>query len=1075
MSRHQNIVLSMTLTLLAIANNCRSAGPEDSGDPATIIKRLTAGSNGRTPTVKSFEPEWVRSLARRDRPTLYTKENSSNFEYIGMPIGGIGAGQLYLGGDGKLWYWDIFNNKDRRHVRGVRTYTDPYERTDAANSACNNIQQGFAIQISSGDRTEARTLDREGFSDIQFSGRYPIGTVTYRDANCPLSVKLEAFSPFIPLDLARSTYPATVLNYTVVNNSEKPVTAKITGWLENAVCLDSRNRTHGRLRNRIVPGPGMVSLFCDAAESAVPPVEDEREDIIYEDFEDEKLDNWTIEGRAFSGAPRANYHHQPLRNYRGSGLADSFFNAGKKASAGDSDAPQGKMTSKPFTIERSMIEFLIGGGNHPGRTCLNLVIGGKVVRTAVGRNSETMNRDVFDVSAYTGSNARLEIVDAHSGGWGHIMVDQIVFTDKRTRQIDETPFDKRRDYGSMALALLKEPGANGVFADAAERSPNGVFPDGLRLSAEKPLDEEGKLIGSVGKSCTLKPGRKTTLRFILAWYFPNLYLAEFGDRCLGRSYGTRFTSALHVAQKVGSDYEILADKTRLWRDTWYDSTLPYWFLDRTFLNTSVLATNTCYVFRDGRFYGYEGVYCCPGTCTHVWAYAQAMARLFPELERRLRERVDYSPQVSFQPETGRIGYRGELNRSDAVDGHSGVILRTYREHQMSEDGAFLRRNYTAMKRAMDYLVDNYDADKDGILTGAQHNTLDAKWYGKITWLSLYYGAALRAAGRMADEMGDNEYARYVDKLADRGRRYIEAQLFNGEYFIQQPDPDHPQSPGVFNGCEYSQLLGQSWAYQVGLAAILDPDKVTTALDYIWRYNFSTDVGPFRKVFKNGRWYAMPGEGGLIACTWPHGGQEALMRGNRHFAGYLNECQNGYEYAATSLMMWHGMPCRALAHTRTLHDRYHAAKRNPWNEVECGDHYARSMASYGLFTAVCGFEYHGPNGYMAFSPRLSPENFKAAFTSAAGWGTFAQRIAPNTQTETLELKHGRLRLNSLGFDLPDAAACSAVAATAAGKRLKTEYSVNGRRLTVVPNSPVHIKQGQSITVEITLAGNVRRDS
>ena len=135
----------------------------------------------------------------------------------------------------------------------------------------------------------------------------------------------------------------------------------------------------------------------------------------------------------------------------------------------------------------------------------------------------------------------------------------------------------------------------------------------------------------------------------------------------------------------------LSSETKTWCDTWYhQSTLPYWFLERTFLNISTLATTTVHRFQSGRFYAWEGVGSCPGTCNHVWQYAQAMGRIFPALERDTRERVDLG--IAFHDD-GHIGFRGEYDTQPAVDGQAGSILGIYREHQMSADDNFLKRNW----------------------------------------------------------------------------------------------------------------------------------------------------------------------------------------------------------------------------------------------------------------------------------------------------------------------------------------------------------------------------------------------
>ena len=234
-----------------------------------------------------------------------------------------------------------------------------------------------------------------------------------------------------------------------------------------------------------------------------------------------------------------------------------------------------------------------------------------------------------------GRRAKLQIVDAVTGGWGNIGVDDIVFSDKPPQPVG--PLNQQGDFGTMGLALLDlQPGDFGCTAVPRDGVPAGVFStaDGSADLAKKGFDE--KLVGSLSRKLKLKPGEAATAVFVLSWHLPNLKMSRLPP---GRHYATRFDSALAVTRYVRQNFARLSGETRLWHDTWYDGSLPWWFLDRTFLNTSILATSTCYRFGDGRFYGWEGVGCCEGTCGHVWQYAHAVARLFPDLERMTRGAV----------------------------------------------------------------------------------------------------------------------------------------------------------------------------------------------------------------------------------------------------------------------------------------------------------------------------------------------------------------------------------------------------------------------------------------------------
>jgi non-lysosomal glucosylceramidase len=991
------------------------AGPFGRGDFQFLV-----------PADKKLRPEWLASLTARGEPTV---SRGADLDTIGMPIGGICAGQLYLGGDGRLWHWDIFN----RHI-GTNSahYAKPMEPASP-------VDQGFALTV--GGRTVS--LDRSGFTDVSFRGQYPIGTVDYRDSAVPVSVILEAFSPFVPLETDDSSLPATVMQFTLRNTSRTPVEATLTGWLENAVLLDHRD-TPGTRRNRIVVGEGLLFLDCSAEQPAQPDAR-ARPDVVFEDWNKDTYAGWKVEGTAFGSGPVSKKSIPP---YQGDVGGDTDRVANSHASApgtnsAERDSATGRLTSKPFTIDRDFIQFWIGGGSHEGQACLNLLVDGQVARTATGRDSNRMTFRDFDVRPFRGRAGVLEIVDMHTGGWGHIGVGRITLSD---RPAALAAFDALPDAGTMGLALL------GRQAGDVGRARRGTPGD----DASEPIAT--KLVGELSRSVKLEPGKPSTVTFVLTWHFPNLEID--GLREHGRFYATRFESAHAVARHVAANFDRLASHTRLWRDTWYDSTLPFWLLDRSHLNVSILATSTCHRLASGRFWAWEGVGCCEGTCGHVWQYAHAMARLFPDLERNVRERVDFG--LAMQPD-GAIHFRGEQNDIPAIDAQAGTVLRALREHQASADSAFLSRVWPAVKRATEWL-NRKDEDGDGLIVSNQHNTLDTDWFGPVAWLSGLYLAALEAAAAMADEMNDAPFAATCRQIAARGRANIVAQLFDGEYFVNKPDPKRLDAINSGSGCEIDQVMGQSWAWQVGLPRVFPVRETLSALRSLWKYNFTPDVGPYRERYRAGRWYAMAGEAGLLMCTFPRAGwdyEQAKGKGPDWAAGYFNECMNGFEYQAAGHMVWEGMVQEGLAVTRAVHDRYHAARRNPWNEVECGDHYARSMASYGVFLAACGFEYHGPSGRLGFAPRLSPDRFKAAFTTAEGWGTFTQQRSATGLTAGVSVKHGRLRLKSLVLAATRPPA--RVRLVVAGKPVAATHTHADGRLTVTLAADVQLEAGQTLEV------------
>lgn len=1041
------------LTTLLAASGRAIAGPFSWADVA----------RHPVPEDKKFTPEWIRSLTARGEPEVYTRERHE-LGYIGVPIGGVCCGQVYLGGDGRLWHWDVLNlpaGPGWSDSSGGFYAKPPMPSWPFA--------QGFSLRWDGG---EAWPLDSRAGWSITFEGRYPVGLVTYRDAKCPMEVSLEAFSPFVPLEEKDSTIPIVLLHYTLKNTSGKPVNAELLGSLENPVCLGMREPGKGVLVNRMVSGDGFVGVTC-AAEAAKPEAlrNPAREEIVFEDFDKPTFEGWAATGDAFGDGPldlsKAPEHMGAL-NGVGKGAVNTYA-VTKGAGLDQGDGHVGTLTSRVFKIERDYINFRVGGGRHPKTACIGLLVDGTMVRSATGRQSNAMRDEAWDVREFAGKSATIQIIDVERGSWGQIGVDQIVFSDVPAAGRED--ISSRPDYGTMVLAHLD--GGEAEVATGGAADADGLFKGPWKSNQDDTRAEFGKqAVGAVRSAVKLAPGESKTVVMAIAWHFATPWRESLqnitGINTLKRHYAARYKDAADVVGRVAEDRARLSERTRRWVRVWYDSTLPYWFLTRTILNNSIAATSTCHLFDNGRFYGWEGTYCCAGTCTHVWQYAQGLARVLPSLERSAREMVDYG--IAFHADTGAMDYRAEAHKIVAHDGQCGTILRFYREHTMTPDGRMLREHWPKVKKSIEYLIGE-DKDGDGLLEGAQYNTLDAAWYGPMGWISSLYLAAVRAGEAMAREIGDTAFEKRCATICERGSKSLVEQLFNGEFFIHHPDPSHPEANSTNDGCHIDQVFGQAWAMQVGLGRVIPREQTLSALRSLWKYSFTPDVGPYREAIKNtikgGRWYAMPGEGGLLMCTFPKGGEDRATGkgGDAWAAGYFNECMNGFEYQVAAHMVYEGLVTEGLAITRMLHDRYHPSKRNPWNEIECSSHYARSMASYGVFTAACGFEHHGPMGHLAFAPKWDAESFKAPFTSCAGWGSFEQKRGAGGQRCAITLEHGQLALKTLALEVDAGKKASAATIAIDAKAVAAKLSQDGLRVTLALDATIH--EGQTMVVELTV--------
>jgi non-lysosomal glucosylceramidase len=571
-------------------------------------------------------------------------------------------------------------------------------------------------------------------------------------------------------------------------------------------------------------------------------------------------------------------------------------------------------------------------------------------------------------------------VDPKAAAWG-----TMALTTTASEGVTHRSSWEQRGWGGGLLDFWDDFSADGV---PEERAPAGDAP-----------------MATLSVRLELPPHTTRKVTFIIAWHFPNRRTwtpanPETDEDIIGNFYTSRFVDAWAAAESAAADLEPLEGRTVAFVRAFCESDLPLEVREAALFNVSTLRSQTCFRTPDGRLFGFEGCStqrgCCHGSCTHVWNYEVTTPFLFGDLARTMRE-IEFGHATDDQ---GLMSFRVSLPLSRAqqfgkaaADGQLGCILKMYREWQLSGDDQLLRSLWPRVRKAVEFcwIPGGWDADRDGVMEGCQHNTMDVEYYGPNPQMEFWYLGALLAAEQMARRMGESDFAATCRALFEQGRAWTDAHLFNGEYYehrIQLPksasdiapslligmgasDPTQPDFQ-LGAGCLVDQLVGQFMAHVCGLGYLADPVHIRRALESIRRYNHRDGLTDH---FNNMRSYAIGTEKALLMASFPKDRP-------RFPFPYFPEAMTGFEYTAAVGMIYEGQTEAGLESIRDIRERYDGRRRSPFDEAECGHHYARAMASWAAVLALTGFHYSAVDQRMTFAAR--PGRF--FWSTGYGYGT-----------------------------------------------------------------------------------------
>ncbi len=865
-----------------------------------------------------------------------------------MPIGGIGAGQVAICGDGGLRQWQLLGRANHRGSLPGSLFVLRASRGEPPLDAVRILQSEEALRLGPG--TAPLVTDGEvpswqldllarfrGVARTTFQALYPIARVGYLDDDLPVEIELEAWNPLVPTDEEESGLPAAMFRFSLSNHGDEDVYGCVAASVQNAVGWDG---------------------YSEIAENRSP------------------LYGGNVNKMKLLDGAAAILMENPS-------LADNDPRAGQMLLVAETDLA---LPYERFARADELLSFVSGanlGPSMPWRT---------------------------------------------------------------------TEEHLRARFRTNTFAVAQGPSPPG-------QTWNGALAVPYRLA----------------------PGESRAVPFLLAWFFPNRVAdidqygapRDYGKSVfwLGNHYGRRFRDAEDVVEHARAAHDRLEATTRRWTTSFSESTLPDWLAETLAGQAAFIRSPTCFRTDDGAFFGFEGSLgastsmwnadrggSCPLNCNHVWNYEQALSRLFPRLEQTMRE---VELEVAQAPE-GYIPHRVLVPlylrqlwdepvgspTNPALDGMLGCPLKVYREVRQGAGRDWLERLWPRVVRLLDYVVATWDPGESGVLRGEQPNTYDISFFGANTYTGSLWLAALRALEELAVVVQDDRTAGRARTLFERGSEAYDGLLWNGEYYVQEETSADYQ---YGTGCLSDQLLGQWWAHQLELGHVLPAEHVQTALRSIVAYN--TRRG-FRDFKHESRVFADEDDTGLLLCTWPHGGRPAVP------VQYCDEVWTGTEYQVAALCLMEGLVEEGFELLEALRHRYNGTRRNPFNEIECGDHYARAMAGWSVIEAISGWRYNALDESLQIGSPASSSGCRVPVVAGSGWGELELRLEREEAAAAVRCHDGRIGINRITVvGIPRSESVSVIRAhEPVGARIETDA---GERTVVVLAEPVSLGPGESL--------------